>query len=51
MVLREDIFDFVVHRKAAGFALGENHFAIDDDVELTGLAWLYLDFLAKTRVE
>ena len=47
----EDLFDFVICRKSANFPLREDYFAVDYDIELATLAWLYLDFLTKAGVE
>jgi hypothetical protein len=43
----EDLFNFVINRESANLPLRENYFAVDYDVKLTGLARLYLDFLAE----
>jgi hypothetical protein len=43
----EDLFNFVINRESANLPLRENYFAVDYDVKLTTLAWLYLDFLTE----
>jgi hypothetical protein len=47
----EDLFDFVIYRKSANFPLREDYLAVDHDIKLTGVARLYLDFLAEAGVE
>jgi hypothetical protein len=46
-VFGKDLFDFVIYRKSANFSLREDYFTIDYNVELAGLARLYLDFLTE----
>jgi hypothetical protein len=49
--LAETLLDFVVYREAANFTFGEDDVAINDDVELTCLARLYLDLLTEAGLE
>jgi hypothetical protein len=48
---RENLFNFVIYGKSTNFPLREDYFAVDNDIELASLAWLYLDFLTKAGVE
>jgi hypothetical protein len=47
----EDVLDFVVYRKAASAAFRKDDAAVDNDVELAGLAGLYLSVLIEARFE
>jgi hypothetical protein len=47
----EDLLDFVVDRKAASAGFREDDTAVEYDVELAGLAGLYLGVLIEARLE
>ena len=43
----DDFLDFALDGKATSRSFGENHLAVDEHVELSGSAGLYLCFKAK----
>jgi len=47
----EDLFDFVVHWETANVPFRENYIAVNHNIELAGLARLYLDFLTEAGVQ
>jgi hypothetical protein len=49
--LSEDLLDLVIYGEAASLCFRKDHFAVDHDIELTGLTRLDLDFFTKAGIE